>query len=108
MANQTDAPPSEATAEDKEVADLVHRGLLKGDCGADVQLSDLMRSEPAYVIRYTTRKRSAKERRTEEASCWEDELSIIDEGEIWEQDWEMVRSARRGHGRITFQGPGHS
>jgi hypothetical protein len=84
------SPASEATVEDKEVADLVHRGLLKGDCGADIQLSDLTRLEPAYVIRYTTRKRSAKERRKEEASRWEDDLSIIDESEVWEQDWEMV------------------
>jgi hypothetical protein len=84
------SPASEATVEDKEVADLVHMGLLKGACGADIQLSDLTRSEPAYTIRYTTRKCPAKQRRMEEVACWEDDLSIIDDSEILEQDWEMV------------------
>jgi len=84
------SPASEATVEDKEVADLVRRGLLEADCGADIQLSDLTRSEPAYVVRYTTRKPSAKDRRKEGGSCWEDDVSIIDECEIWEQDWEML------------------
>jgi len=81
---------SQATVEDKEVADLVHMGLLKGNFGGDIQLSDLSRSAPAYTIRYIKRKRPEKHQRKGDATCWDDDLSIIDESEIWEQEWEVV------------------
>jgi hypothetical protein len=82
-------PASEATVEDKEISDLVQRGLLRGACSSEMQLNDLVRPTAAYTIRYTTRKRSKGWRKAEAASS-EADLVIVDMGEIWEQDWEMV------------------
>jgi hypothetical protein len=84
------SPSPVATAEDKEVADLVQKGLLDGrePRSTDIQLSDLARPE-AYTIRYATRKRPAKDRRKAVPDGWED-LVMIERTGRWEEDWELV------------------
>jgi hypothetical protein len=82
--------PSPVTVENKEAADLVQKGLLSGVelRSTDIQLSDLARPE-AYTVRYTTRKRRAKDRRKVAVDGWEDDLVMIEETGR-EEDWELV------------------
>jgi hypothetical protein len=79
---------SGATVEDKEIADLLRLGLLKCCDGGDgdIGLNDIVRPEPAYTIRYVSRKSPSKGRRKGSPELWEDNMVAIDDG--W--DWEWV------------------
>jgi hypothetical protein len=76
------------TAEDKEIADLLHLGLL--DLGGEqdyfIGLNDVVRPESTYSIRYVTRKRPGKGRRKSCPELWEDDIITVEDA--W--DWEYV------------------
>ena len=84
----TGSSSSRASVEDKEIADLLRLGLLKCCDGGDgdIGLNDLVRPEPAYTIRYVSRKRPGKGQRKGSPEFWEDDMVVIDDG--W--DWEWV------------------